>query len=191
MRRNAQLVDLFAHENKWVFVEGVPSKQECDQRTNPQTYYLKSCVKVMGWDRDTVPAMLGLSPALTEAYLDKDQKQVAFFLTQQKPESSEKADDLERAQSEFLKSVFKLMEMMEEEKIDFTTGIWDSFQDRNQAMIETLEKTEDQASIRFVIAGEFHFIPIEDNDDPRRSVEPLRNYLRNKKAVILEHKFLF
>ncbi len=63
-----------------------------------------------------------------------------------------------------------------------------TFQDRNNSMIETLDKTEDEYSRRFVIAGKCHLIEEAGGSDPRYSVAPLRDYLRDKKAVILKHK---
>ena len=189
MSRNAQLIDLFVEKSKWVLVEGVPSMVEIDQRKNPQSCYVKGSVEVMGWDRGTVPSVLGCSPKLTEAFLEKDRRQAEFLLKRFGPKDSMNEEEVETLESEFMEFVFQLLDaMQEEENFDFMERTWNSFQGRNQAMIETLEKTKHSMSQRFVIAGEFHLVEKEGSNDPRTSITPLRDYLRDKKAVILRFK---
>ncbi|NGX54698.1 MAG: hypothetical protein KR126chlam2_00313 [Chlamydiae bacterium] len=188
MLRNAQLIDLFVKESKVMLVEGIPSMVEIDPRTRMSSFYVKSSVKVMGWDRGVSTSMWGCSSKIIDAVLEKERKQAVFLLKFRGSEDSMNEEEV-TLKSECDRSFSQFMEIMKEEHFDHVEMAFNTFQTRNQAMIETLEKTKHSMSRRFVIAGEFHLIQEKGNNDPRMSVAPLRDYLRDKKAVILKHKY--
>ena len=76
---NAKLIDLFVHNTKVILVEGVPSMREVDQKSDAQALFVKSKVRVLGWDRDTTPKMMGFSEELTAEYSAVKAKQAAWY----------------------------------------------------------------------------------------------------------------
>jgi len=182
---NALFINTYARENDRILLEGAPSNEEIKKRKVLQAALLDTKAPIAGWDIAYVDSIVGkqcLRIARLEIKYLKAQTRVLYG-----DESKEKKAELEKRLVAIRSDSIERSFQLDVEKI--AGKVLDTFQDRLQSMIQSIENAHADANRRVFVVVSRNILTSEfEHVDHRFDAEPFRAYVSTHKVLVLLQK---
>lgn len=175
---NSLFINSYATANDIVLVQSIPSMKEIKATEAPQSLWLKTTAKIVGWDKGTVAEIQKLPVCIQN---EKSEIKVNVILKQLHEAEGDTAE-LNKKLKEAIRGSFGLIgELFQHEK-EIAENEAKALPDCMESMKNSLIEAKKQAKRSFLIAKSLYLIPEEEN---LKLAENQLEFIQQRSVVIL------
>lgn len=178
---NSLFINTFATEKDVVLVEAARAMQTVETTQSVQSVWLQTKAALMGWDTGTLRDIVGNAVSAENGELEIQGQIWLKHLLESK--NSDDRETAENAIKQILRRQYEIFPEVRTEYMRMSQIIAETFQKRNDSMIDTLKTLRPQFRTSFLIAGSLHLK--NDIADSSYSLKKWNDFFQKRKAVIL------